>query len=152
MGHFTHTHPSDTLYPHPTFSGASPSTRSYLIPQNMFAVDAAVGKLSYSYCLSSSLWPPYVIGQAIIFLPCGVYTVFLSISLSFFFFPHLISAVADWMSAILRHMHGVAQCEFRMQVWNVLHAIRWKCRTRKNRQKVAICAPSLKFVGLYLRN
>jgi len=38
------------------------------------------------------LWPPYVIGQAIIFLPCGF---FLLLS----FFPHLISAVADWMSA-----------------------------------------------------
>jgi len=23
------------------------------------------------------------------------------------------------------------QCEFRMQVWNVLHAARWKCRTQK---------------------
>jgi len=30
----------------------------------------------------------------------------------------------------------------------VLHADRWKCRT----QKIAICAPSLNFVGLYLRN
>jgi len=30
MGHFTHTHPSDTLSPHPTFTGASPS--SPLIP------------------------------------------------------------------------------------------------------------------------
>jgi len=39
---------------------------------------------------------PYVIGQAIIFLPCGYY---LSI-----FFPRLISAAADWMSTILPHM------------------------------------------------
>jgi len=29
-----------------------------------------------------------------------------------------------------------------MQVWNVLHASRWKYRTQKNRQKFAICAPS----------
>jgi len=29
------------------------------------------------------LWPPYVIGQDIIFLPCGFFL------LSFFFFPHL---------------------------------------------------------------
>ena len=43
------------------------------------------------------LWPPYVIEQAIIFLPCG-YFFFL------IFFPRLISAVADWMSAILPHM------------------------------------------------
>ena len=39
-----------------------------------------------------------------------------------------------------------------MQVWNVLHAARWKCMTRKNRQKFSICAPSHNFVGLYLRN
>ena len=39
------------------------------------------------------LWPPYHIGQAIIFLPCGF---FLLLFLSFF--PHLISAAADWMS------------------------------------------------------
>jgi len=45
----------------------------------------------------SSIWPPYVIGQAIIFLPSGFFFVFL-------FFPCLISAVADWMSAILPHM------------------------------------------------
>ena len=42
------------------------------------------------------LWPPYVIGQAIIFLPCGL---FLSS-----FFPRLMSAAADWMSTILRHI------------------------------------------------
>jgi len=35
-----------------------------------------------------------------------------------------------------------------MQVWNVLDAARWKYRT----QKIAICAPSYNFVGLYLRN
>jgi len=38
-----------------------------------------------------------------------------------------------------------------MQVWTVLHAARWKCRTQKNSQKFAIWAPSHKFVGLYLR-
>jgi len=45
------------------------------------------------------LWLPYVIGQAIIFLPCGF-----CLSSFFLFFPHLISAVGDWMSIILRHM------------------------------------------------
>jgi len=34
----------------------------------------------------------------------------------------------------------------------VLLAARCKCRTQKNRQKFAICAPSHKFVGLHLRN
>jgi len=44
------------------------------------------------------LWSPYVIGQTIIFLPCGFFFFFLS------FFPRLISAVGDWMSAIPPHM------------------------------------------------
>ena len=38
-----------------------------------------------------------------------------------------------------------------MQVWNVLHAARWKYRTQKS-PKIAIWAPSHNFVGLYLRN
>jgi len=49
---------------------------------------------------------------------------------SIFFIPRLISAVADWMSTILLHMVW-PECEFRMQVWNVLHAARWKYRTQK---------------------
>jgi len=36
-----------------------------------------------------------------------------------------------------------------MQVWNVLHAENTAC---KNRQKIAICAPSYNFVELYLCN
>jgi len=39
---------------------------------------------------------PYAIGQAIIFSSCHLF--FLS------FFPRLISAITDWMSAILPHM------------------------------------------------
>ena len=46
--------------------------------------------------ISDLLWSPYVIGQTIIFSSCGF---FLSV-----FFPRLISAVANWMSAILPHM------------------------------------------------
>ena len=49
----------------------------------------------------SLLWPPYVIGQAIIFLPCGF---FLSSIYLSFFIPRLITAVTDWMSTILWHM------------------------------------------------
>jgi len=78
------------------------------------------GWSSYCHMCHSFLWPSYGIGQAIIFLPCGFF--FSS------FFPHLISAAADWMSSILLHMVW-PQCEFRMQIWNVLHAARWKCRT-----------------------
>jgi len=40
----------------------------------------------------------------------------------------------DWMSTILLHM-AWPLCKFRMQVWNVLHAARCKCRTQKSRQK-----------------
>jgi len=47
------------------------------------------------------------------------------------FFPRLISAVGDWMSTILPHMVWPL-CEFRMHVWNLLHAARWKYRTQKN--------------------
>ena len=48
------------------------------------------------------LWSPYVKGQTIIFLPCDFYL--LSSFFFLFFFPRLISAAADWMSAILPHM------------------------------------------------
>jgi len=49
---------------------------------------------------SCYLWPPYVIGQAIyIFILSFVLLLLLSS-----FFPHLISAVGDWMSAILPRM------------------------------------------------
>ena len=41
------------------------------------------------------LWSPYGIGQTIIFSSCGFF---------FLFFPRLISAIADWISAILLHM------------------------------------------------
>ena len=52
---------------------------------------------------SSFLWPPYVIGQAVIFSSCG------------FFFFSLFSDVADWMSTIGLLPHST-QCEFRLQV------------------------------------
>jgi len=80
-----------------------------------------------SLCLDSFLWSPYGIEQTIIFSCCGFYLLLL-------FFPRLISAAAHWMSTILAHM-AWPECEFRMQVWNVLHAARWKCRTQKSRQK-----------------
>ena len=68
------------------------------------------------------------IGQTIIFSSC------LFFFLSSFLFPRLISAVEDWMSAILPDMVW-PQCEFRMQVWNVLHVARLKYRTQKSRHK-----------------
>ena len=74
------------------------------------------------------LWPPYEVGRPLYF--CPVVSFFPSSS----FFPRLISAVADWMTTILPHMVW-PQCEFRMHVWNVRHAARWKYRTQKSRQK-----------------
>ena len=53
------------------------------------------------WILRSLLWPTYVIRQSIIFLPCGFY---LSSFFFFLLFPRLISAAADWMSTILRHL------------------------------------------------
>jgi len=50
------------------------------------------------------------------------------------FFHRLISAAADWMSAILPHMVW-PQCEFKMQVWNLLHVACWKHRMQKSRQE-----------------
>ena len=47
------------------------------------------------------------------------------------FFPRLFSAVAYWMSTILPHIMW-PQCEFGMQVSNVLHVARWKYRTQKS--------------------
>ena len=49
--------------------------------------------------VNHSLWSSYVIGQTIIFSCCCLFFFFF-----FFFFPRLISAAADWMSAILPHM------------------------------------------------
>ena len=67
---------------------------------------------------------------------CGHYTFLLwfnSIFLlrsSSFFFSRLFSAVADCMSAILPHMVWPS-CEYRMQVWNVLHTARWNTGRKK---------------------
>jgi len=57
----------------------------------------ALAHISSCDYFSPFLWPPYGIGQAIILLPCGFFYLLLS-------FPRLISAIADWMSAILPHM------------------------------------------------
>jgi len=66
----------------------------------------------------------------IIFLPCG----FL-FYLSSFFFPRLISAIAEWMSITLLH-YGVALVRiYNAQVLNVLHDARWKYRKQKRRKK-----------------
>ena len=84
--------------------------------------------------------------RTLYFCPVVSYIFFLS-----FLFPRLISAVADWMSAILPHMvHGLsANLRCRSET----------CCTpldenagRKNSPKIAIWAPSHNFVGLCLCN
>ena len=81
-------------------------------PSPMATVDVAVDQLIVGtkwfkmlhclpwVCCFHFLWQPYVMGGTI-FLPCSF---FLSSSSSSSFFPRLISAAVDWMSAILLHM------------------------------------------------
>ena len=55
------------------------------------------------FLLSFSLWPPYVIGHAIIFLPCGFFLLF---SISYLFSsPNLSSSRSDVYHT---STHGVA--------------------------------------------
>ena len=51
--------------------------------------------LYFRLLISMYLWSPCVIGQTIIFLPCGFYLS--SFFFFFFFFPCLISAIGDWI-------------------------------------------------------
>ena len=79
--------------------------------------------------------------QTIIFSSCFF---FLSSS-SFFSSPNLSGRRLDVYHTLA---HRVALVEFRMQVWNALHAARCKYKM----QKIAISAPSHNFVGPYLHN
>jgi len=101
------------------------------------------------FALQLLLWPPYLIGQDIIFSSCGFFFFMVALCnradhyifalwfLSLFFFfssPNLSGRRVDVYHT---STHGVVWplCEFRMHVWNVLHAARWKYRTQKSRQK-----------------
>jgi len=89
-------------------------------------------------CAACTFWPRrllhVVLIMAALWNRAGHYIFALWFLSFFFFFPRL---------------HVVwPYCEFRMQVWTVLHVTRWKYRT----QKIAICAPLHNFVGLYLCN
>jgi len=77
-----------------------PRRRSYDMPPNL-----ALG----------FLWPPCIADADVMFLLC-FFLLFSS--------PNL-SGCIEWMSTILPHMVW-PQCEFRMQVGNVLHAACWK--------------------------
>jgi len=109
---------------------------------------------------SSILWSPYGIGRPYIFSSCFFFFFLLSSFfsspnlISSYFFPRLISAVADWMSTIGLLAHSL---------WYGLSA-NLRCRSEtcytglaqiqdaKSRQKIAFWAPSHNFVWLYLRN
>jgi len=88
--------------------------------------------------MNTLLWPRYGIGQAIISLPRGF---FFSFVLSFFFLFSSHNLSGRRLDVYYTSTHGAAlvpQCEFRMQIWNVLRAAAWKCRT----QEIAINSPS----------
>jgi len=88
------------------------------------------------------LWSPYVIGPAIIFLPCDFYLLS--------FFPRLISAVGDGCPPYFHTWCGLnANLRCRSETCCVRLA---ENTGRKNDAKIAIWAPSHNFVGLYLHN
>ena len=95
------------------------------------------------YRVARFLWLPCVADADIIFLSCFF----------FLFFRRLISAVAEWMFTILRHMMSwcgpSANLECRPET-----CCTWLAGNAgpKNSQKITIWAPSYNFVGPYLRN
>jgi len=91
----------------------------------------------------SLLWPPCVIGQAIIFLPCGFFFL-----LSFF--PRLISAMGIGCLPYFYTLCGPsANLECRSETCCTQFA--GNAEPKKS-PKIPIWAPSHNFVGLYLRN
>jgi len=89
------------------------------------------------YTLIHCLWPPYGIGQAIIFSSCF-----------FFFFISSPNLSGRRLDVYHTSAHGMALVRIQNAGLHALHAARCKYRT----QKIAISAPSHNFVGPYLRN
>jgi len=89
------------------------------------------------------IWPPYVIGQAIIFLSCGFF--YLSSVFYLFSLPNLSGRRLDIYHT---STHGVTLV--RIQNAGLKYAARGSLEMQdpKNRQKFAIWAPSYNFVGL----
>jgi len=87
-------------------------------------------------CFIYLLWPPYGMGQAIIFLPCGFYLL-----LSFFFSsPNLSAPYFHTWCGLIANLECMSEMCCTRLVENT------GCK------KVAILAPSHSFVGLYLQN
>jgi len=84
-----------SLWKH-TQCGVTLKYKTSYIRLNSEHSSGTVARVGIYLIMSCYLWSPYGIGQTIIFLSC--------VSSIFLFFPRLISAVADWMSAILPHM------------------------------------------------
>jgi len=86
------------------------------------------GRIIYGYFhpVVCSLWSPW-------WNRADHYIFALWFLLSFFFSSPNLSR-RRLMSTILPHMVW-PQCEFKMQVWNLLHAARWKYTTQKSRHK-----------------
>ena len=112
--------------------------------QTLYCLEIGVGGLhassSWLACSSDaldSLWPPYVIGQAIIFLPCG-----------FFFYLYFFLAYSQPLEiGCLPYFHtwcGLsANLGCRPETSCALLAVNTGCK--KNRHKFVICAPSYNF-------
>ena len=88
------------------------------------------------------LWSPYVIGQTIIFSSCRLFSFFLSS-------PNLSGRRLDVCHTFT---HGVALAQIKDADLKRAARSSLEMQDAKNRQKVAICAPSYNFVWLYLRN
>ena len=88
------------------------------------------------------LWPPYVIGQAIIFSSCHLFYL-----LFFFSSPNFSRRRLDVCHT---STHGVALVRISDAGLKCAARSSLKMQDAKNRQKFAICAPSHDFVGLYL--
>jgi len=75
------------------------------------------------------------------------------VSSVFLFFSRLITAVGDWMSTILPHMvWPMALVQNNLECRSEMCCARLaENRDAKKSPKIAIWAPSLNFVGLYLR-
>ena len=98
--------------------------------------------ISSFYLGLSSLWPPYEIGQAIIFSSCGFFLLrfYLSFFLAYCQRPYI---------GCLPYFHTWCGLSANLECRSEMCCTRLAENT--DAKKIAISAPSHKFVGLYLR-
>ena len=113
---------------------------------NQCVGNISVGFLSISYAGASGivefLWPPCVADADIICLPCGFFIFFYSS-------PNLSGRRLD---VYRTSTHGVVLVRIQNAGLKCAPRGLLEIRDAKMMQKIAICAPSHNFVGLYLRN